>query len=299
MTRHFLTIRDLSKERAMALVKRAHEMKVTKFTSDFLRHKTIVLIFEKASTRTRISYQVGVAQLGGSTIFMTPAESQLGRSETLKDTARSISRYADGMVVRTFGQDKLDQLAKYGSVPVINALTNEGHPSQVMSDVLSMYELTPDLENIKVAWIGDGNNMANSWVEAATQFGFGLTIACPKGYEPDMVQYERAKDAGAKVRLVRDPYEAVQGAHYINTDVWASMGHEEQKKIREEAFEGYIVTDALMAAAAPGARFMHCLPAHRGEEVTDSVIEGPTSIVFDQAENRLHMQKAIMEYLYA
>ena len=299
MPRHFFSIREMSKDEALALVKRAHEMKATNYRSTLLAGKTIVLIFEKASTRTRISFQVGISHLGGNTLLMTPAESQLGRSEPLEDTARCLSRYADGLVVRTFGQEKLDILAKYGSIPVINALTNEGHPCQVMSDMLTMYERTPDLASQKVAWIGDGNNMANSWIEAAARFGFTLALACPEGYDPDAATLAFARAEGAKVNLVRDPFAAAKGANYINTDVWASMGQEEEQKIREAAFKNFIVTEELMGVAAPGAKFMHCLPAHRGEEVTEAVIEGPASVVFDQAENRLHMQKAIVERVYS
>ena len=299
MPRHFFSIQELTRDEAHSLVRRAHEMKATNHRSTLLAGKTIVLIFEKASTRTRISFQVGISHLGGNTLLMTPAESQLGRSEPLEDTARCLSRYADGLVVRTFGQEKLDTLAKYGSIPVINALTSEGHPCQVMSDMLTMYERTPDLASQKVAWIGDGNNMANSWIEAAARFGFALSLACPEGYDPDAGILAKAQEEGARVTLVRDPFKAAAGATYINTDVWASMGQEEEQKIREAAFKNFIVTDELMAVAAPGAKFMHCLPAHRGEEVTESVIEGSASIVFDQAENRLHMQKAIVERVYS
>ena len=299
MTRHFTSIRDLDKDAARALVKRAKEMKAAKYRGTLLDGKTVVLIFEKASTRTRLSFEVAVRQLGGSPILMTPAESQLGRSEPLSDTARVISRYNDGMVVRTFGQEKIEALIKYGSVPVVNALTDEGHPCQVMSDVLTMYELTPDFDGLRVAWVGDGNNMANSWVEAAMRFPFELALAVPQGYEPDMELFNLAKQQGAKVTLTNDPKAAVAGAQYVNTDVWASMGQEQEQLQREEVFRGFCVDAKLMSLAAPGAKFMHCLPAHRGEEVTDEVIEGPDSIVFDQAENRLHMQKAILEWVFS
>ena len=297
MPRHFIHIRDLGGE-AMDVVRRAGAMKKNRFTSELLQDKVLVLIFEKASTRTRLSFETGIRRLGGQCIFMTPAESQLGRSEPLKDTARVISRYNDGMIVRTFGEVKLMQLMEYGSVPVINALTDEGHPCQVMSDVLTMYERTPDLAALKVAWVGDGNNMANSFIEAAMVFGFTLTLACPEGYDPDTSLLAEAQQAGCRVTLVRDPKEAIAGAHYVNTDVWASMGQEAEQKRREQAFAGYCVNDALMALAAPDAKFMHCLPAHRGEEVTEEVFESPASIVFDQAENRLHMQMAIMEWVF-
>ena len=296
MPRHFKRIRDLGYEGAWKLLQRAKEMKDTAHRGKIMEGKTAILIFEKASTRTRVSFEMAVRHLGGSTIFMTPAESQLGRSEPLRDTARVLSRYADCMVVRTFGQSKIDELAEYGSIPVVNALTDEGHPCQVMGDVLTMYERTPDLSKIRVAWVGDGNNMANSWIEAAIYFPFELFMAFPEGYEPDRDLLGFAMQAGAKIFLTHDPLMAVDGAHYVNTDVWASMGQEEEQKKREAAFKGYCVDSAMMALAAPDAKFMHCLPAHRGEEVTDEVMESPASIIFDQAENRLHIQKAILEW---
>ncbi len=299
MPRHFTKIRDLGKEDALRVLARAEQMKQSRYTGSLLQGKVIALIFEKASTRTRLSFEVGIRQLGGGCIFMTPAESQLGRSEPLKDTARVLSRYTDAMVVRTFGQVKLDELMAYGSIPVINALTDEGHPCQVMSDVLTMYERTPDFASLNVAWVGDGNNMANSWMEAAIFFPFSLTLACPEGYDPDLALLEEAKAAGAKITLCRKPADAIRGAHYVNTDVWASMGQEAEQKAREAAFAGYCVDDALMRIAHPDAKFMHCLPAHRSEEVTESVFESPASIVFDQAENRLHMQKAILEWVFS
>jgi ornithine carbamoyltransferase len=296
MPRHFKRIRDLGYEGAWKLLQRAKEMKDTAYRGKIMDGKTAILIFEKASTRTRVSFEMAVRHLGGSTIFMTPAESQLGRSEPLRDTARVLSRYADCMVVRTFGQSKIDELAEYGSIPVVNALTDEGHPCQVMGDVLTMYERTPDLSKVRVAWVGDGNNMANSWIEAAIYFPFELFMAFPEGYEPDRDLLGFAMQAGAKIFLTHDPLMAVDGAHYVNTDVWASMGQEEEQKKREAAFKGYCVDSAMMALAAPDAKFMHCLPAHRGEEVTDEVMESPASIIFDQAENRLHIQKAILEW---
>ncbi|BFR48914.1 ornithine carbamoyltransferase [Nitratidesulfovibrio sp. HK-II] len=296
MPRHFKRIRDLGYEGAWKLLQRAKEMKDTAYRGKIMEGKTAILIFEKASTRTRVSFEMAVRHLGGSTIFMTPAESQLGRSEPLRDTARVLSRYADCMVVRTFGQSKIDELAEYGSIPVVNALTDEGHPCQVMGDVLTMYERTPDLSKVRVAWVGDGNNMANSWIEAAIYFPFELFMAFPEGYEPDRDLLGFAMQAGAKIFLTHDPLMAVDGAHYVNTDVWASMGQEEEQKKREAAFKGYCVDSAMMALAAPDAKFMHCLPAHRGEEVTDEVMESPASIIFDQAENRLHIQKAILEW---
>ncbi len=233
MPKHFTRIRDLGFEGAWKVLERAKEMKDTGYRGRTLEGKVATLIFEKASTRTRISFEVAVRHLGGTTIFMTPAESQLGRSEPLRDTARVISRYTDCMIVRTFGQAKIDELASFGSIPVVNALTDEGHPCQVMSDVLTMYERTPDLSQVRVAWIGDGNNMANSWIEAAMYFPFELFMAFPEGYEPDRQLLGLALEAGAKIFLTRDPHMAIDGAHYVNTDVWASMGQEEEQKRRE------------------------------------------------------------------
>lgn len=298
MPKHFSSIRELDRATAHRLISRAKEMKDTGYRSKLLDGKTVVMIFEKASTRTRLSFEVAVRQLGGTTIFMTPTESQLGRSEPLSDTARVISRYNDGIVVRTFGREKVEALMQYGSVPVVNALTDQGHPCQVMADVLTVFERTPDFSQLRIAWIGDGNNMANSWMEAAMHFPFTLSLAVPVGYDPDMELFAQARAQGAKIELCRDPKEAAAGAHYINTDVWASMGQEDERRQREKAFKGYCVDAAMMALAAPGAKFMHCLPAHRGEEVTEEVLEGPASIVFDEAENRLHMQKAVLEWVF-
>ncbi|UIJ38060.1 ornithine carbamoyltransferase [Desulfobaculum bizertense] len=299
MSRHFLSILDLDREQAHALVRRAHEMKRTDCRTTLLSGKTVAMIFEKASTRTRVSFEVGIRHLGGSPLLMTPAESQLGRNEPLRDTARVLSRFCAGMVVRTLGQEKLDELSEWGSVPVVNALTDSYHPCQVMSDMLTMYENTPEFEGLKVAWVGDGNNMAHSFINAAVHFPFELALAVPEGFDPDPEILEKARSLGANITVTRDPREACRGAHYINTDVWASMGQEEEQKAREKAFAGFQVNDDLMALADPQAKFMHCLPAHRGEEVSESVLEGPQSIIFDQAENRLHMQKAILEWVFS
>ena len=298
MPKHFLTILDIPRDEAKQVLLRAKEMKDNKVRTDLLAGKTLLLIFEKASTRTRVSFEVGVRQLGGDPVFIASKDSQLGRSEPLKDTARVLTRYADGLIVRTFGQEKLETLVEYGDIPVVNALTDEYHPCQIMADVLTMYERTPNLEDLKVAWVGDGNNMAHSFINGAVAFGYELTLACPEGYDPDQAILDKAVDMGAKVTLTRDPAVAVSGAHYVNTDVWASMGQEEEQRKREAAFAGFEVNDSLMAKAAVDAKFMHCLPAHRGEEVSEAVFESPASIVWDQAENRLHMQKAILEWIY-
>ena len=297
--KHFLSINSLMATEAMDLVLRAKEMKDGDYRSDLLAGKTLAMIFEKASTRTRVSFEVGIRHLGGDTIFMTPADSQLGRSEPLKDTARVLSRYVQGMVVRTFAQKNVEDLARYGSIPVVNALTDMYHPCQVMSDMLTIYERTPAFKDLVISWIGDGNNMAHSWINAAVYFGFQLNIASPEGYVPNTAVLERALKMGAKVFVTDDPRAAIAGSHFVNTDVWASMGQEAEQKRREKAFAGYQVDDELLALADPAAKVLHCLPAHRGEEISEAVFEGPRSIVFDQAENRLHMQKAILEWIYS
>ena len=280
------------------MLRRAKEMKDTRFRGHCMDGKVAALIFEKASTRTRMSFELAVRHLGGTTVFMTPNESQLGRSEPLRDTARVLSRYVDCLIVRTFGQERLDELAAYGSIPVVNALTDQGHPCQIMADLLTIYERTPDFSKLRIAWIGDGNNMADSWIEAASVFPFELTIASPAGYEPSRSLIDEAIKAGARISLSHDPFEAARGAHYVNTDVWASMGQESEQIERMKAFKNFCVDSALMATAAPDAKFLHCLPAHRGEEVTDEVIEGPASIVWDEAENRMHVQTAILEWVF-
>ncbi len=297
--KHFLTIRDFPKQDIEKFLDRALEIKRERKILDVLKNRCAVLIFEKPSTRTRVSFEVAVRELGGYSIFMTPKDSQLGRDEPLKDTARVISRYAHLMIVRTFGQNKLEELAEYSTIPVVNALSNEFHPCQVMSDLLTIYERTPDFSRLKIAWVGDGNNMANSWINAATLLPFKLTISCPKGYEPKKELIEEARSLGANIYFTYDPKEAVEGADYVNTDVWASMGLETDLSKRKEIFRDYQVNEKLLSLAKEDVRVMHCLPAHRGEEITDDVIESEYSIVWDQAENRLHMQKAILEWLFS
>ena len=299
MSKNFLTILDLPMKVAPELVLRAREMKEKGYQNDMLKGKTIILIFEKASTRTRVSFEVAIQHLGGKSVFMTSQESQLGRNEPLKDTARVLSRYAHGLVVRTFAQENLEELVKFGQIPVINALTDKFHPCQVMSDLLTIYERTPDFSQLTIAWVGDGNNMAHSWINAAIYFPFQLNMAVPEGYEPDIDVVERALQAGAKIYLTHDPGEAVTGAHYVNTDVWASMGQEDEQDTRAKIFADFQVNRELLTLAHPDVKVLHCLPAHRGEEITDEVLEGPWSIVWDQAENRLHMQKAILEWIYS
>lgn len=298
MPRHFLTILDFSHDEAARILDRAAAMKAADHRSDLLAGKTCILIFEKASTRTRVSFEVAVRHLGGWPIFMTQNDSQLGRDEPIRDTARVLSRYADCLIVRTFGHDKLVDLAGYGSIPVVNALSDAYHPCQIMADLLTMREHSGRLDGLKLAYVGDGNNIAHSLINAAARFPIRVVVAAPKGYEPDPAIVDKACGQGAEVAVVNDPVEAAAGANYLYTDVWASMGQEAEHAARVKIFAGYQINDALLAKAAPGAKVLHCLPAHRGEEITDAVMEGPASIVWDEAENRLHVQKAVLEWVF-
>jgi ornithine carbamoyltransferase len=299
MPQHFLSLEDLPAQEIPGLLDRGQEIKSRRLVLDSLAGECLLLLFEKASTRTRVSFEVAARELGGYTLFMTSSESQLGRSEPLRDTARVLSRYCRGIVVRTFSQANLGQLAEFADIPVINALTDSFHPCQVLSDLLTIRERSPDLGRVTVAWIGDGNNVAQSWINAAAKLPFTLFLACPEGFEPDRDLLNRALGAGAEIKMTRDPQLAVSVADYVNTDVWASMGQEGEKEERLKRFAPFSLTSELMAAAPPGARVMHCLPAHRGQEISDEVLEGPASIVWDQAENRLHMQKALLEWVFA
>jgi len=296
MSRHFLAIPDFSRAELDRLFALAESMRSGAYGKKPLAGKSLAMIFLKSSTRTRVSFEVGAWQLGGHALFLSSRDVQIGRGEPIPDTARVLSRYVDGIMIRTFAHSDVEQLAQYSSVPVINGLTDLLHPCQVLADILTMRQRFGGYEGKKVAWIGDGNNMANSWINAAYRLGFELMLACPEGYEPDQAILERAQRDG-RVTLVRDPNEAAAGAHVVNTDVWASMGQEEEQAVREQAFADYQVDTALMKRAARDAIFLHCLPAHRGEEVTAEVIDGPQSCVFEEAENRLHIQKAIMAVL--
>jgi len=291
--RDFLAIPDYSREELLALFDLAERMRKGEYKDKPLAGKSLAMIFMKASTRTRVSFEVGAWQLGGHALFLSPRDVQLGRGEPIADTARVLSRYVDGIMIRTFAHSEVEELAKYADVPVINGLTDLLHPCQILADLLTIRQHLGSIDGRKVAWIGDGNNMANSWINAAYRLGFDLTLACPEGYDPDRTILERAQKV-ANVRVVRDPGEAVEGADVVNTDVWASMGQEDEQAVREKAFKGYIVDEALMSRAQQDAIFMHCLPAHRGEEVSAAVIDGLQSVVWDEAENRLHVQKAIM-----
>ena len=303
MTRHFITFNDLSLEEALHIMERAAALKAERAAGEYrrrhLRGRAVGMIFNKQSTRTRVSFECGVNELGGRAVVLSENQTQMSRGEPISHSARVLSRYLAALVIRTFAQTSLEDLARYGSIPIINALTDEGHPCQVLTDIFTAREkfAGAPLEKIRMAWIGDGNNMANSWIEAAGLFGFPLRLACPEGYDPDPRLFSQARRNNPAIELTRDPREAVRGAWAINTDVWSSMGREEERDARIQAFQDYTVDSNLMALAQPAAIFMHCLPAHPGEEVTEEVLESPASVIFDEAENRLHVQKALMEFL--
>ena len=291
--RDFLSIADFSSDELTELLNRARRLKVGEDHSQ-LTGKSLAMVFRKSSTRTRISFEVGMTQLGGHALFISDRDSQIGRGEPIHDTAKVLSRYVDGIMIRTFGHEEVEELTRHSSVPVINGLTDLLHPCQVVADLQTVAEeFGPDYPERTVAWIGDGNNMANSWLNAAYRLGFSVRLACPEGYDPDLSILKRAEEM-ADILLTRDPFEAVQGADVVTTDVWASMGQEEETRERMGAFAGFSVDDALMRQAIPAAIFLHCLPAHRGEEVSSSVIDGTQSRIFNEAENRLHAQKAIL-----
>jgi ornithine carbamoyltransferase len=295
--RDFLAIPDFETDELRAVLALAHRMKRGEYRARPLEGRSLAMLFEKSSTRTRVSFEVGAGQLGGRALFLSSRDIQLGRGEPVRDTARVLSRYVDMIMIRTFGQDVIEELAAHASVPVINGLTDLLHPCQVMADVMTVQEnLGEEMRGRRIAWVGDGNNMANSWLNAAYRFGFHLRLACPVEYRPDAAILARAQ-AAADVMVTDDPAEAVEGADVVNTDVWSSMGQESEVESRKRAFARYQVDTKLLSRASAHAIFLHCLPAHRGEEVTEEVIEGPASRVFDQAENRLHVQKAIMAVL--
>jgi ornithine carbamoyltransferase len=295
--RDFLNIGDFSPAETFALLDLAEQMRTGKYDAKPLVGKALAMLFMKSSTRTRMSFEVGAIQLGGTAHFLSPRDVQIGRGEPIADTARVLSRYVQGIMIRTFAHQDVVELAEYASIPVINGLTDLSHPCQILADVLTVQQHLGDIRGKSVAWIGDGNNMANSWIEAAAHLGFSLRVACPEGYDPADDFLAAAAAKGADVRLLRDPREAVDGADVVTTDVWASMGQEEEQAKRAMAFALYQVDGELMAKARSHAIFLHCLPAHRGEEVTADVIDGPQSVVWDEAENRLHIQKAIMAAL--
>ncbi|MEE2756280.1 MAG: ornithine carbamoyltransferase [Myxococcota bacterium] len=294
-----ITLDQLTRPVLIGLIERAIEMK-NGHRERTLDGKTLAMIFAKASTRTRVSFEVGMFQLGGHALMMSTQSSQIGRGEPISDTAHVLSRYVDGIMIRTFHHDDVVELARNATVPVINALTDLTHPCQVAADLMTAAEEfgLDQLSNIKVAWIGDGNNMANSWINAAQVLGFELSLACPSGYGPDQAIVERAQAHGTRLHLTQSPHDAVINADVVTTDVWASMGQEDEAVQRQKAFDGFCVDGPLMANAKDQAIFLHCLPAHRGEEVTSQVIDGPRSRIYDEAENRLHIQKSILEWTY-
>ncbi len=292
--RHFVTFLDLSGAEVRSLISRATELKHSKAIYEPLKNKVLGMIFEKSSTRTRVSFETGMIQFGGGAIFLSPRDTQLGRGEPVDDSARVLSRMVDAIMLRTISHRTVEIFAEHSRVPVINGLSDRFHPCQVLADMQTYFENRGDIAGKTVAWIGDGNNMCQTYIHAAQQLGFTLNIACPEGYEPEL---ELIEEAATFVNLSRDPFAAAEGADLVVTDVWASMGQEEEQALRAKAFANYQVDSKLMAAAAPNALFMHCLPAHRGEEVSAEVMEGPQSVVWDEAENRLHAQKALLEFL--
>ncbi len=291
--RDFLAVSDLSRDELTSLISAAGDLKGSGREDRPLAGRSIGLLFAKSSTRTRVSFEVGAYQLGAHAAFLTLRDIQLGRGEPMRDTARVLSRYLDALVIRTHGHDEALELARWATIPVINGLTNFLHPCQVLADLLTVQEAIGGWEGKIVAWVGDGNNVANAWIDAAGVLGFELRVACPEGYEPDRSLFEKNQKL-TRLTITEEPEEAVEGAHVVTTDVWASMGQEADAERRRAAFQGYTVTNELMDLAHEEAIFLHCLPAHRGEEVEEAVLEGPRSRVWDEAENRLHVQKALL-----
>ena len=301
--RHFLSLKDFTKAEILEMIDIAKEIKAEQQAgrpTPFLQNQSLGMIFEKSSTRTRVSFEVGMYQLGGQALFLSSRDIQLGRGEPMKDTARVISRMVDMIMIRTFSHAKLEEFASFSKVPVINGLSDDYHPVQLMADYMTMMEYGLD-SSAKVAYIGDGNNMTHSWMMLAAKLGMELRVATPKGYEvnPEIAKLAETfcKESGGKIIYTNDPKEAVAGVDVVTTDVWASMGQEEEQKQREKDFAGYTVDAALMKLANPGVRFLHCLPVHREEEVTEEVFEAHADIIFDEAENRLHAQKGVMVWL--
>ncbi|MDY6880542.1 MAG: ornithine carbamoyltransferase [Desulfatiglans sp.] len=293
MKKDLLTLQDLTKSEILAVIARAIEIKKASRNSNrSLVGYTLGLIFDKASTRTRISFETAMFHLGGQTLFLTPGDTQISRNEPIKDTARVLSRYLDILAVRTYSQDMVEEMAHWADIPVINALTDQYHPCQILSDLMTVKEKKGDLDKVKIAWIGDGNNVAHSWINAARIVGFDLALACPSGYHPDP---KVMAGAGKNITLQEDPLMAVHDVDIINTDVWTSMGQDEEQTQRVSDFQGFQINQSLLKSAKPDALVMHCLPAHRGEEITDEVLEGPHSVVFDQTENKMHLHKALLE----
>jgi ornithine carbamoyltransferase len=300
MKNHLLALKDFSDRRLTALVERAITLKreaVEGKRNQTLAGRTISMLFDKPSTRTRVSFEAAMYGLGGQVIHMSSKESQLTRGEPLKDMARVLARYVDAVVVRTYGQQVVEELARYSDVPVINALTDLYHPCQILSDIMTVFETKGDPRELKIVWLGDGNNMANSWIEAASVMGFPLTLACPQGYGPNAKVLEESRQrAHRPITVLEDPVAAVKGADVINVDVWASMGQEKEQEKRERVFQPFQLNSDLLRQAKDDAVVLHCLPAHREEEITDDVLEGDQCVAFDQAENKMHIHKAILEH---
>lgn len=300
MKKDFLSLSDWSRDDLEKIFQLTGDLKARQKRGEahpLLQGKTLAMIFEKSSTRTRVSFEVGMYQLGGHALFLSSGNTQMGRGEPIKDTARVMARYCDGIMIRTYSQEAVEELARRSEVPVINGLTDLYHPCQLMADLFTVQEHKGQIADLKYCWIGDGNNMANSWINAAAVFGFELRVATPDNYRPDPTVMARAKQSGARILYTADPREAAAGADVLNTDVWASMGQEEEAEQRRQAFRGFQINAGIMREAAADAIVLHCLPAHRDEEITDEVIESSQSVVFDEAENRMHVQKAIMATL--
>ncbi|MET0379913.1 MAG: ornithine carbamoyltransferase [Spongiibacteraceae bacterium] len=295
--RHFLTLQDLTPAELRQVLDRAVEFKQEHHLrqyKDLFRNRVLGMIFEKSSTRTRVSFEAGMAQMGGNAMFLAPKDIQLGRGEPIEDSARVMSAMVDIIMIRTFGHNRVERFAQFSSVPIINALTDDFHPCQLLADMQTFIEHRGSIQGKTVAWIGDGNNMCQTYIQAAKQFDFELRIACPQGFEPREDLLDANKD---RVAIMRDPKEAARGAHLLATDVWASMGHEHEINERRRAFAGYQLNRELLGVAASDALYMHCLPAHREEEISADLMEDPHSVIWDEAENRLHSQKALIEFL--
>nr|WP_028323739.1 ornithine carbamoyltransferase [Desulfatirhabdium butyrativorans] len=301
MKKDLLTLLDLSKADFDRLFEAAITFKKRRkqgIPDRPLIGKSLALIFDKPSTRTRVSFEAAMVQLGGTPLYINTRDTQVSRNEPIRDTARVLARYADGVAIRTFSQDLLEEFAEFSAIPVINALTDRYHPTQVLSDLMTAIERLGGYSGIRVAWIGDGNNVAHSWINAAAILGFDLVLACPEGYHPDPAILERAKEmTTGRISVVSDPKEAATGAHVLYTDVWASMGQESEQAERKKIFQGFQINRSLADLAAPDAIVLHCLPAHRGEEISDELMEDPKSAIWDQAENKMHMNKAILAEL--
>jgi ornithine carbamoyltransferase len=299
MKRDFLRVNDLTKEEIISIIDRSIKLKAGEdATACPLIGKSVGLIFEKSSTRTRVSFEVGVYQLGAQSIYLNPKEIQLGRGETIADTAKVLSRYLHAIMIRTYGHDRLTEFAQHATIPVINGLSDQHHPCQILADLMTIKERKGSIDGIRVAYIGDVNNVTNSFIEASAIMGFELVIACPEGHEPSHEVLDVARNKGnGDIIILRNPKEAAGKADVIYTDVWVSMGQEEEAEAKKERLKGFQVNSSLLSCAKKDVIILHCLPAHRGEEITDDVIDGPNSAVFDQAENRLHTQKALLEFL--